>query len=143
MYQCLNLSHADAQVMVDAVRRRVEAEKKTAAIAVCDSHGELIAFLRMDRCALPPVQIAINKAFTAAREQRASGVVGESARTHPFPMTNYGDLRYTGWAGGTPVVMEGQVVGAIGISGMDQEGEVQLGAMAAELVTRAAQGGQP
>ena len=48
-----------------------------------------------------------------------------------------------GWAGGTPVVVEGQVVGAIGISGMDQEGEVQLGAMAAELVTRAAKGGQP
>ncbi len=141
MYQSLNLSHADAQEMVDWVRRRVEADRKAAAIAVTDSHGELIAFLKMDGCHLPPVQIAINKAFTAARERRPSGAVGESARTHPFPMTNYGDLRYTGWNGGVPVVVDGQVVGAIGISGLDEKAEMELGAMAVELVTR--KGGQP
>lgn len=100
MYQTLNLSHADAQEIVDAVRRRVEADKKAVAIAVTDSHGELVAFLKMDGCHLPPVQIAINKAFTAAREKRPSGAVGESSRTHPFPMTNFGDLRYTGFPGG-------------------------------------------
>ncbi len=141
MYQSLNLSHADAQEMVDWVRRKVEADRKAAAIAVTDSHGELIAFLKMDGCHLPPVQIAINKAFTAARERRPSGAVGESARTHPFPMTNYGDLRYTGWNGGVPVVVDGQVVGAIGISGLDEKAEMELGAMAVELVTR--KGGQP
>ncbi|HTO21314.1 MAG TPA: heme-binding protein [Spirochaetia bacterium] len=141
MYQTLNLSHADAQQMVDAVRRRVEADHKGAAIAVTDSHGELIAFLKMDGCHLPPVQIAVNKAFTAARERRASGAVGESSRNHPFPMTNYGDLRYTGWAGGMPVIVDGQVVGAIGISGLDEKAEAELGQMAVELVTRAAKGG--
>jgi glc operon protein GlcG len=136
MYKTLNLSHAEAQQMIDAIRRRLEAEKKAAAIAVTDSHGELIAFLRMEGCHLPPGQIAINKAFTAARERRPSGAVGESSRTRPFPMTNYGDLRYTGWAGGIPVLVEGQVVGAIGISGLDEAAELELGAFAVELVTR-------
>ena len=92
----------------------------------------------MDGCHLPPGQIAINKAFTAARERRPSGAVGESSRTRPFPMTNYGDLRYTGWAGGLPVVVDGQVVGAIGISGLDEKAEAELGAFAVDLVTRKA-----
>lgn len=136
MYQTLNLSHAEAQEMIDAIRRRLEVEKKAAAIAVTDSHGELVAFLKMDGCHLPPVQIAINKAFTAARERRPSGAVGESSRTQTFPMTNFGDLRYTGFAGGVPVLADGKVVGAIGISGLDEKAEAELGAFAVDLVTR-------
>jgi glc operon protein GlcG len=136
MYTTLNLSHADAQTMIEAVRRKLEAEKKPGAIAVTDSHGELVAFLRMDGCHLPPGQIAINKAFTASRERNPSGAIGEASRTRPFPMTNYGDLRYTGWAGGVPVIVDGQVVGAIGISGLDEAAESALGAFAVELVTR-------
>jgi len=135
MYQTMNLSHAEAQEMIAAIQKKVEAEHKAASIAVTDSHGELIAFLRMDGCHLPPLTIAINKAFTAARERRESGEVGQSSRTYPFPMTNYGDLRYTGWAGGFPVMHEGKVVGAIGISGLDEEQESQYGRMAVELIT--------
>jgi glc operon protein GlcG len=136
MYQTMNVSHAEAQEMIAAVQKKVEAEHKAAAIAVTDSHGELIAFLRMDGCHLPPLTIAINKAFTAARERRESGEVGQSSRAYPFPMTNYGDLRYTGWAGGFPVLHEGKVVGAIGISGLDEQQEGELGRMAVELITR-------
>ena len=135
MYQTMNLSHAEAQVMIAAVQKKVEAEKKAAAIAVTDSHGELIAFLRMDGCHLPPLYIAINKAYTAARERKPSGEVGASSRTRPFPMTNYGTLRYTGWAGGFPVMHEGKVVGAIGISGLDEEEEAALAKMAISAVT--------
>ena len=138
MYGMLNLSHAEAQDMIAALRGKLEAEKKAGAIAVVDTHGELVAFLRMDGCHLPPGQIAINKAFTAARERRPSGAVGESSRTYPFPMTNYGDLRYTGWAGGLPVVVAGQIVGAIGISGLDEKAEAERGAFAVDLVTRKA-----
>ncbi len=142
MYQSLNLSHADAQEMVDAVRRRAEAEKKALVVAVSDSHGELVAFLRMDGCHLPPVQIAINKAFTAARERKPSGNLGESSRARPFPMTNLGDLRYTGFAGGVPVIVDGQVVGAVGVSGLDEKSDEEMAAFAADLAVRKAKGGR-
>ncbi len=135
MYQTMNLSHAEAQAMIAAVQKKLEAEKKAAAIAVVDSHGELIAFLRMDGCHLPPVSIAINKAFTAARERKPSGEVGASSRTRPYPMTNYGDLRYVGWAGGFPVIHRGAVVGAIGISGLDEAEETALSRLALEVVS--------
>jgi glc operon protein GlcG len=136
MYQTMNLSHAEAQAMIGVIQKRLEAEHKAAAIAVTDSHGELIAFVRMDGCHLPPLQIAINKAFTAARERNESGAIGQESRTRPFPMTNYGDLRYVGWAGGFPVLHEGKVVGAIGVSGLDEAQETVLARMAIETVTR-------
>ncbi len=137
MYQTMNLSHAEAQAMIGAIQKKLEAEHKVAAIAVTDSHGELIAFVRMDGCHLPPLQIAINKAFTAAREQNESGAIGQEARTRPFPMTNYGDLRYVGWAGGFPVLHDGKVVGAIGVSGLDEAQETVLAKMAIDAVMRA------
>jgi len=136
MYQTMNLSHAEAQLMISAIQKKLEAEHKAAAIAVTDPHGELIAFVRMDGCHLPPLQIAINKAFTAARERNESGAIGQESRTRPFPMTNYGDLRYVGWAGGFPVMHEGKVVGAIGVSGLDEAYETVLAKMAIDLVTR-------
>ena len=134
MYQTMNLSHGEAQAMIAAIQKKLEAEKKAAAIAVTDSHGELIAFLRMDGCHLPPLYIAMNKAFTAARERKPSGEIGAASRGRPFPMTNYGDLRFTGWAGGFPVVHDGKVVGAIGISGLDEEEETALARIALDLV---------
>ena len=136
MYQTVNLSHADAQEMIDAVRRRLEADRKAAAIAVTDSHGELIAFLKMDGCRLPPIQIAMNKAFTASREGRLSADIGRDSLSRPFPMTNFGDLRYTGFTGGAPVIINGQVAGAIGISGIDDPSEAELSAYAVEMISR-------
>lgn len=134
MYQSYNLSHKEAQLMIGAIQSRLENESKAAAVAVTDSHGELIAFLRMDGCHLPPLYVAINKAFTAARECKESGDVGAASREAGFPMTNFGDLRYTGWAGGFPIEHDGQIIGAIGISGLDELQEASLGRMAVGLV---------
>ena len=68
MYQHYQLSHKDATRIVTAIQKKLERQKKGAAIAVCDAHGELLAFLRTDGCKLPSITIAMNKAFTAARE---------------------------------------------------------------------------
>jgi glc operon protein GlcG len=138
MYETMNLSHSDAMVAIDAIRVKMESARKAVCVAVTDSHGELIAFLRMDGCHLPPLSVAINKAFTAARERKPSAEVGQASLKAPFPMTNFGDPRYTGWAGGFPVFHQGKVVGAIGVSGLDEDQDAELGRMAVELVTRAA-----
>lgn len=41
-------------------------------------------------------------------------------------MTNFGDLRYTAWGGGVPILYEGQVIGAVGISGLAEAEDVEL-----------------
>lgn len=137
MYQRYHLSHADALKIVSAIQAELEKEKKGAAIAVTDAQGELLAFLRTDGCKLPSIMIAINKAYTAAREQKESFTIGEASRDQGFPMTNFGDLRYTAWGGGVPIIYQGQVIGAVGISGLPESEDMELARMAAKLVAEA------
>ncbi len=126
MHQQTHLSHADAQLIVDTIRRELERTGGGAAVAVVDSHGELIAFLRSDGCPLASINNAIHKAFTAARERKPSRDVGQAARDEGFAITNFGDLRYTGWGGGLPVVIGGEVVGAVGVSGLPEAEDIAL-----------------
>jgi len=134
MYQSFHLSHADAMKIIVAIQAQLEKDKKGAAIAVTDAQGELLAFLRTDGCKLPSIMIAINKAFTAAREKKESFEVGESSRRQGHPMTNFGDLRYTAWGGGVPIIYQGQVVGAVGVSGLPEAEDMELARMGARVI---------
>ena len=126
MHQRYQLSHNDAMKIIAAIQAELDKENKGAAIAVSDAQGELIAFLRTDGCRLPSINIAMNKAYTAAREQDESGVVGGRSRTEGFPMTNYGELRYVSWGGGFPLITDGRVVGAVGVSGLPEAEDMEL-----------------
>jgi glc operon protein GlcG len=105
-----------------------------AAVAVVDAHGELVAFIRTDACKLPSITIAMNKAYTAAREATASADVGARSREEGFPMTNFGELRFVGWGGGVPIIVDGAVVGAIGISGLPEADDMEIARWAAASV---------
>jgi glc operon protein GlcG len=120
------LTLADAQRVLAAVETAFNARfadgPRGAAFAVVDAHGELIAFLRTDKCALPSIAIAQNKAYTAARQRDETYTIGRKG----YPMTNFGDLRYCPWGGGVPLVAEGVVVGAVGVSGLPEDDDVTL-----------------
>jgi len=133
MFQKYQLSHQDALGIVHNILSQLEKQGKGAAIAVSDSQGELLAFVRSDGCKLPSINIAINKAFTAAREQKESKAVGVSSKLEEFPMTNFGDLRYTAWGGGIPIVYKNQIVGAVGVSGLPEEEDMALARLGVEF----------
>lgn len=120
------MGYARGFAAVEAVGRQLAASGAGAAVAAVDDHGELVAFVRTDGCPLASVQNAINKAFTAARERVESGEVGRRSREEGFPMTNFGDSRYTGWGGGVPVEVDGHVIGAIGVSGLSEADDIRL-----------------
>jgi glc operon protein GlcG len=120
------LSHKDAVVVLHTIKGELERRDKGAAVAIVDDHGELLAFVRTDGCKLPSINIAMNKAYTAAREQDESLVVGERSRTEGSPMTNYGELRYVSWGGGFPLVADGTVVGAVGVSGLPEAEDMEI-----------------
>ena len=131
MQQLFSLGHEDAQRAIDAMRDEALQRGKAGVIVVSDPHGELLGLLRMDGAPLSSIQIAINKAYTAARERKPSYEVGQKARDpeRGFPMTNFGELKFTTWGGGLPIVIEGQVIGAVAISGLPASEDMEIAEM--------------
>ena len=137
MVERSEIGHGEARRLVAMVGDRLDAEGGGAAVAVVDAHGELVAFLRTDGCRLPSIDIAIHKAFSSAREGVESSVLGERSRSDGFPMTNFGDPRFVGWGGGVPITVEGTLIGAIGVSGLEESDDVEIARWAAASVTAA------
>lgn len=129
------LAHLDAQRVLVAAQSELDRTGLGAAVAVVDAHGELVAFVRTDGCPLPSINNAINKAYTAARERTPSGAIGDASRAKQFPMTNFGDLRYTGWGGGMPIEIDGVTVGAVGVSGLPEADDVTIATNAAAVLS--------
>ena len=66
MHTIPSLGHAEAQKAIEVIQAELLKRGLAAVITVADSHGELIALLRLDGAPLPSIQIASNKARTAA-----------------------------------------------------------------------------
>jgi len=50
-------------------------------------------------------------------------------------MTNFGELRYVSWGGGVPIKHQGQVIGAVGVSGLPEAEDMVLAQMGAGLIS--------
>ena len=123
-----SLGHAEAQAAIQAIRDELLRRNQAAVIAVADAHGELIGLLRLDGAPLPSIVIATNKAWTAARERKPSREIGQAARDPQtgFDMAYYGDPRYIGWGGGVPVIIDGEAVGSVAVSGLPEAVDMEL-----------------
>ena len=131
------LDYSEAKKIIDLIVEKALQMQKAAVIAVADSHGELIAFARMDGAPISSIRIAANKAWTAARERKPTKDIGERVR-HPqkgHDIAYYGDPRFVGWGGGVPVWKDGQVVGAVAVSGLSSSEDVVLASLGVDLVS--------
>ncbi len=124
MRKISELDFRDVQIINNAIQEKHEGPG--IAVAVVDSHGELLSFFRTDGCPFSAIQIAQNKAFTAVRDRQTSASLGENSRNFEFGITDLGDPRYTGLGGGVPIVVEGAYIGAVAVSGMSQEEDEAL-----------------
>jgi glc operon protein GlcG len=130
------LGHEEAQKAMDVIKTELIKRGKVAVIAVADVHGELIALLRVDGAPFPSIQIATNKAYTAARERKPSRQIGQSARDPEkgFDIAYYSDPKILGWGGGLPVLLDGAVVGAVGVSGLPEMEDIELAQVGVDAI---------
>jgi len=131
------IDHSEARQAVDAIVKKALQIQKAAVVVVADSHGELIYLVRMDGAPLPSVNIAVNKASTAARARKPTQEIGERVR-HPelgHDIAYYGDPRFVGWGGGIPVWKDGEIAGAVAVSGLSSEEDIALAALGVEQIT--------
>lgn len=130
------IEYAEAQRAIQRIVEKATELRQEVAVAVTDAHGELIAFARMDGVPLPSIQIAINKAWTAARTGKPTKEIGEKVR-HPdrgHDISYYGDPRFVGWGGGLPVISERQVIGAIAVSGLSSVEDANLARLGIDAI---------
>ncbi|HEX8896940.1 MAG TPA: heme-binding protein [Terriglobales bacterium] len=130
------IDYKDAQEIVDAIVGKALQLQKAAVVAVTDAHGELIAFGRMDGAPIASIRIAANKAWTAARDRKPTKDIGDKIRDpmKGFDIAYYGDRRFVGWGGGIPIWKEGEVVGAIGVSGLSSAEDIALANLGLEII---------
>ena len=88
-------------------------------IAVMDAGRNLVAFQRMDGAWVASIDIAIDKAFTSAGRGLTTREIGEMAQPGQplFGINTTNGGRIVIFAGGVPLMRDGQVVGAVGVSG--------------------------
>jgi uncharacterized protein GlcG (DUF336 family) len=87
-------------------------------IAVVDDGGHLIAFVRMDKARVTSIDVAINKAFTAACARKGTheyaAVAGAGGPAFGIHVSNQG--RFMIFGGGLPVFVDGMIAGGVGCS---------------------------
>ena len=115
---------------LDAARKvaaaaEAEARKNNwaVAIAVVDDAGHLVVFHRMDSAKLVAIDIAMRKARTAVYFQGPTKALEEEVaggRTALLPIDGFMPLE-----GGVPLVVGGQMVGAVGVSGVSGQQDAQ------------------
>lgn len=109
------LTLAAAQQVISAAQAKAQAENWPCVISVVDAAGLPLALVRMDNAAVPAgVEIAPGKARTAALFRRPSGALEDAINgSRPAAATARG---FVLMRGGLPLVADGQIVGAIGVS---------------------------
>ena len=112
----LVITAAEVARVLDAACAEAEKQTWPVAIAVVDDGGHLLGMLRLDGCAPIGAEISIGKARTAALGRRESKTYED--------MVNGGRTAFTtapivtALEGGVPLIADGHVVGAVGVSGM-------------------------
>jgi glc operon protein GlcG len=119
------LNHHDVTTILNAAREEALRNQWAVSIAVVDDGGHLLGMYRLDGAAPMSSHIAPAKAHTAALGRKETLVYEE--------MINKGRNSFLSapavqamLEGGVPVIVEGQVVGAVGVSGVKSAEDAQI-----------------
>src|ERR1700730_5124685 len=133
-----SISYELAQKMVDEAVAKAGEIGVSENVAILDDGGNLKAFSRMDGAPIPTVEIALNKAYTALFGVSTQDFFNFIQRD-PSLLAGIPTLpRVAAWGGGFPIQVDGEIIGAIGVSGAPKvENDVDCARAALALVTDA------
>jgi uncharacterized protein GlcG (DUF336 family) len=132
-----NVSAALARRMIDAGRAHAEAAGGAFTIAIVDASGVLKALERMDGAPIVSLQVAQDKAYTAVGFGMPSGAWHDFIKDDPPLAAGAADGidRLVIFAGGFPIVVDGEMVGAVGVSGGHYSDDAAVAEAALAAVT--------
>ena len=125
----VQLNLAGAEVILKAAKVKAEALGVKGNIAIVDDGGHLIAFIRMDGARPASVTTAMAKAVSAATFRQETGPL--PAKGEPDTLLSLGIQTASGGKvtplkGGIPILIDGQVIGAVGVGGGSGEQDAEV-----------------
>lgn len=132
MQQRSVLTLVDVNAILDAAQREAESNGWAVTIAVADDGGHLLGLRRLDGAAPMASYVATEKARSAALGRKETKVFEDminNGRTAFLSAPLDGMLE-----GGVPVLVDGQVVGSVGVSGAKPDQDVQVAKAGIEAV---------
>jgi glc operon protein GlcG len=127
------LSLADAKNIAAAASAKATAEGWAVVIAIHDHGGSLIYLERADGTQLGSIVVAQEKSRTALMFKRPTKVLEDivlSGRVHMMSLPGI-----TSVEGGLPILVDGEIVGSIGVSGVQSSQDGQVAAAGAAALT--------
>jgi uncharacterized protein GlcG (DUF336 family) len=128
----LNTEQCDR--IIAAARKAAAEMGCSMSIALSDAGGHLLQFCRMDGAFAASADIARRKAHCAAMFRAPSDTIGKIVREHEltgFELSNGGLMLF---GGGLPIEQNGELIGAIGVSGGSAEEDVRVAEKALEVL---------
>jgi uncharacterized protein GlcG (DUF336 family) len=134
-----SISFELAQKMVDKAVAKARELGVSENVVILDDGGNLKAFGRMDGAPIPTIEMAQNKAYTAlfgvSTQEFFNFIKGDPSLLAGIPTL----ARMAAWGGGFPIKINGEVIGAIGVSGAPAvQNDVDCASAALTLVADAA-----
>jgi glc operon protein GlcG len=119
------LEQCDVQKILDVAVLHAQQNHWAVSIAVCDDGGHLLGFMRMDGAAPVSATISTEKARTCALGRRESKVYEDMINNGRVSFLSVVPLQGM-LEGGVPIVIDGQHVGAVGVSGVKSSEDAEI-----------------
>lgn len=123
-----------AKRVMAAAEAEAQAHQWPMSIVIVDSAGHLVALYKMDQANLGSVRLAQAKAETAVYFRRATKVFEDAIAGGGLGLRLLTSPAHCAIEGGLPLLVDGQVVGAIGVSGMQSTQDAQVAAAGANVL---------
>jgi uncharacterized protein GlcG (DUF336 family) len=131
-----DITQTQADAVLAAARNAAEDTGTAMNIAVVDAGGNLKAFTRMDGAWLGSIDISIKKARTARYFDMPTGSIGELSQPggplFNIEVSNGGLITFPG---GLPLTVDGQIIGAVGVSGSTVENDHKVASAGADALS--------
>lgn len=140
MKASIKLELREARLMVDAAAAKAKEIGVLESICIVDDGGYPLLLERMDGARITGPQIAWNKAFTAAGHKRSTHLFNQAPNGPALPGNEAFGIqwsfegKFAVFVGGYPVVVNGEVVGGVGLSGGNGEQDTACGVAALEAL---------
>lgn len=146
MKNALKLELSEARAMAAAALEKAREIGVPETVCITDEGGFPIVMERMDGARITGPQIAWNKAFTAAGHKRSTHLFNTPPNGPALPGNEaFGiqwsfDGKFAVFVGGYPIVVNGEVIGGVGLSGGNGEQDTACGVAALQALRELLQG---